>query len=32
MVWYFCYNTAKCYEYVKNVNDFLILSYMELYL
>ena len=32
MVWYFCYNTAKHCEYVKNVNDFLILLYVELYL
>ena len=32
MVWYFCYNAANCCEYVKKVKDFLILSYMELYL
>ena len=32
MVWYFCYNTANCYEYVKNVNDFLIVLYVESHL
>lgn len=32
MVWYFCYNNANCCEYVKNVNDFLMLLYVKLYL
>lgn len=32
MVWYFCYNTANYCGCIKNINDFLKLLYVKLYL